>query len=99
MPLSPLPPLPLSLLSPVGLSLLTPSPFLCLLLCMILQNEASGPEELLQAWLKAAEAAYNDRFHMAVSRQYRGLTYKEEADWQGSYFFIQLADPQANHRL
>ena len=49
---------------------------------------------MLLQWLRAAEAAYNDRFLMAVERQYRGLTAKEEGKWQGDYYFVQLADPQ-----
>jgi len=56
--------------------------------------EAGSVEEALQDWLRAAEAAYNDRFLMAVERHYRGLTVKEEGRWKGEYYFVQLADPQ-----
>ena len=31
---------------------------------------------------------------MAVERMYRGLTQEEEREWQGDYYFIQIADPQ-----
>ena len=46
----------------------------------------------LTAWLEAALAAFNSRFHLASERVFRGLGRAEHGEWAGGYGFEQRAD-------
>jgi len=60
----------------------------------MLVGDGAAPLDALKAWLERALAVFDGRFLLARDRQYVGLTHAEEANWTGSYDFIQLADPQ-----
>jgi hypothetical protein len=60
----------------------------------MLEADGAAPLDALKAWLERALAVFDGRFLLARDRQYVGLTHAEEANWTGSYDFIQLADPQ-----
>lgn len=54
----------------------------------------STANESLESWLEESREAFDFRFRKAHHRCFDGLSFAEEGDWQGSFSFVQIADPQ-----
>lgn len=60
---------------------------------MLARGTAAGQPALLR-FLEETLYCFNERFRYAQERVYQGFGAAEQSAWDGSYDFIQLADPQ-----